>query len=220
MLSQNCCGPLARTRPPNRSARSDLEAEDVLIKSVEWNPALHPRAGAPPNPGWFAPSGSGTSGSTRLKPTQGAVAADIHIAVADESMLWGRKPEPPLSGGGGGNRGWGGYSGGRVVVPPPTRAIRPLDSVLAPRGEPIGVANPGTRASIRTVSPAEFDAIRSDILSDAVPASAPPSYPGTVFERPDGSLIGIRESLENGTTIDVLRSTSPAIPNGFRIHQK
>jgi hypothetical protein len=42
---------------PNRNARSDLEAEDVLIKSVDWDPALHPRVGAPPNPGWFAPSG-------------------------------------------------------------------------------------------------------------------------------------------------------------------
>jgi hypothetical protein len=50
---------------PNRSARSDLEAEDVLIKSVDWNPALHPRSGAPPNPGWFAPSdGSGKEASS------------------------------------------------------------------------------------------------------------------------------------------------------------
>ena len=36
-----------------------IEAEDVLIKSTDWNPDLHPHAGAPPNPGWFAP----TSGS-------------------------------------------------------------------------------------------------------------------------------------------------------------
>jgi len=43
---------------PNRNARSDLEAEDVLIKSVDWNPALHPRTDAPPNPGWFAPNDS------------------------------------------------------------------------------------------------------------------------------------------------------------------
>ena len=41
-----------------------MEAADVLIKyardegggSSNWNPALHPRAGAPPNPGWFAPT--------------------------------------------------------------------------------------------------------------------------------------------------------------------
>jgi hypothetical protein len=49
---------------PNQAARNALEAEDSLIKyardqggSTDWNPALHPRAGAPPNPGWFAPAG-------------------------------------------------------------------------------------------------------------------------------------------------------------------
>ena len=39
------------------SARSAMEAEDILVKSVDWNPDLHPRSGAPPNPGWFAPTG-------------------------------------------------------------------------------------------------------------------------------------------------------------------
>jgi hypothetical protein len=53
---------------PDRSVRSDLEAEDVLIKSVDWSPALHPRAGTPPNPGWFAPSGGSgkEASSTRI----------------------------------------------------------------------------------------------------------------------------------------------------------
>src|ERR1700676_2785345 len=45
---------------PNRTARDGLEAEDTVIKSDkgsggDWNPALHPRVGTPPNPGWFAP---------------------------------------------------------------------------------------------------------------------------------------------------------------------
>jgi hypothetical protein len=42
--------------------RDALAAEDSLIKdardegsgAANWNPALHPRTGAPPNPGWFA----------------------------------------------------------------------------------------------------------------------------------------------------------------------
>ena len=38
-------------------ARDALETADRLIKSGDWNPALHPRAGTPPNPGWFAPTG-------------------------------------------------------------------------------------------------------------------------------------------------------------------
>jgi hypothetical protein len=48
---------------PNRAAREAMEAEDSLIKyargggSIDWNPALHPRTGMPPNAGWFAPAG-------------------------------------------------------------------------------------------------------------------------------------------------------------------
>jgi len=45
--------------------RDALAAEDSLIKyardegagGANWNPTLHPRAGTPPNPGWFAPTG-------------------------------------------------------------------------------------------------------------------------------------------------------------------
>ncbi|HMG79009.1 MAG TPA: hypothetical protein VK591_10010 [Xanthobacteraceae bacterium] len=52
---------------PDQAARDAMEAADILIKSVDWNPALHPRAGTPPNPGWFAPTdGTGSeSFSTR-----------------------------------------------------------------------------------------------------------------------------------------------------------
>src|SRR5580704_9753082 len=52
---------------PDKAARDAMEAADILIKSADWNPALHPRAGTPPNPGWFAPTdGAGSeSFSTR-----------------------------------------------------------------------------------------------------------------------------------------------------------
>ena len=52
---------------PDQTARDAMEEADVLIKSADWNPALHPRAGTPPNPGWFAPTdGAGSeSFSTR-----------------------------------------------------------------------------------------------------------------------------------------------------------
>jgi hypothetical protein len=52
---------------PDQAARDAMEAADILIKSADWNPALHPRAGTPPNPGWFAPTdGAGSeSFSTR-----------------------------------------------------------------------------------------------------------------------------------------------------------
>jgi hypothetical protein len=48
---------------PDRTARDAMEAADVLTKYARheggdsnWNPALHPRTGTPPNPGWFAPT--------------------------------------------------------------------------------------------------------------------------------------------------------------------
>jgi hypothetical protein len=112
----------------------------------------------------------------------------------------------PLSGGGGNNRGRGGSSGERVFVLPPERA-RSLESILAPGGERIGSVNPGATEDIRTVSPAEFERIRSDLLSGATPARGAETYPGVVYERPDGSLLGIRNSRRYGATIDVIRST-------------
>ena len=59
---------------PDRTARDAMEAMDVFVKYArdeggggsDWNPALHPRTGTPPNPGWFAPTeGSGESSPVR-----------------------------------------------------------------------------------------------------------------------------------------------------------
>lgn len=60
---------------PGLRARAALEAEDLLIKTeaggaalarAGWDPDQHPRAGTPPNPGWFTPTeGSNPEGSAR-----------------------------------------------------------------------------------------------------------------------------------------------------------
>jgi hypothetical protein len=57
----------------NHAARDAIQAEDSLIKyardeggSTDWNPALHPRTGAPPNP-WFAPTGGESHDSPRVR---------------------------------------------------------------------------------------------------------------------------------------------------------
>lgn len=57
---------------PNQSVRDDLEAADILIKSGDWNPALHPRAGTPPNPGWFAPTSGSSENPPQTRIAQGA----------------------------------------------------------------------------------------------------------------------------------------------------
>jgi hypothetical protein len=55
---------------PDLVAREAMEAADVLIKSADWNPALHPRAGTPPNPGWFAPTDGAGSESVSTRTAQ------------------------------------------------------------------------------------------------------------------------------------------------------
>jgi hypothetical protein len=60
---------------PGPAARNAMIAEDALIKYAQdqsgdnnWNPALHPRAGVPPNPGWFAPVDGGPPSHGELRP--------------------------------------------------------------------------------------------------------------------------------------------------------
>ena len=73
---------------PNRSARSDLEVEDVLIKSVDWSPALHPRTGTPPNPGWFAPrDGLGEEASSiRIAQNDNPTRSDASTGASDDRV--------------------------------------------------------------------------------------------------------------------------------------
>jgi hypothetical protein len=61
---------------PSSAARDALQAEDSLIKyardegSTDWNPALHPRTGTRPNPGWFAPTEGEHDDASRVRIAQ------------------------------------------------------------------------------------------------------------------------------------------------------
>ena len=77
--------------------RDAMESEDCLIKYArdegedsddDWNPALHPRTGTPPNPGWFAPTG-GASGES--SPVQTAEENDDPTRRTDASPTAGRE---------------------------------------------------------------------------------------------------------------------------------
>src|SRR6202167_1797112 len=57
---------------PSSAARDEIEFEDALIRSVDWNPDLHPRTGTPPNPGWFAPTGGSDGESSPTQTAQNA----------------------------------------------------------------------------------------------------------------------------------------------------
>jgi hypothetical protein len=71
---------------PGKIARCSLEDEDRLLKARRgedrlarggWDPAEHPRAGVPPNPGWFAPTDGGQA------PTQTAHGEEDERAPED-----------------------------------------------------------------------------------------------------------------------------------------
>jgi hypothetical protein len=91
---------------PSAAARNAMVAEDALIKYARdqgggnnWNPALHPRAGVPPNPGWFASTDGGQhepkqdecrSGQSRLRFAENedrSRRADAAPAVGDHETL-------------------------------------------------------------------------------------------------------------------------------------
>jgi hypothetical protein len=138
---------------PDRAARDLMEAADVLIKYArdegggDWNPALHPRTGTPPNPARFAPTG-GADGT--------------HLA--DETERPGHEKQPPMTGGGGSGgfgRGDSSYTGEPAVTAWQGGRSN-LHSILVPNGELIG--SPGTSNRIRTLSPDEFDALRYELL--------------------------------------------------------
>jgi predicted ATPase len=92
-----------------------------------------------------------------------------------------------------------------------------FNSILARIADKIpGVVEPGARQSIRTVSPPDFQELESKLLDGAKPGNKP-NYPGSWYQRPDGSSFGIRESPGSGRTIDV---DDASLPRGLKVHQK
>ena len=82
---------------PNAAARAAMEVEDCLIKyaNEDWDPAKHPRAGTPPNPGWFATTGGDTDESQPIR----TAANDDPSQRSDASPMppddWVRLPPGP-----------------------------------------------------------------------------------------------------------------------------
>jgi hypothetical protein len=77
---------------PHPSSRSEMEAEDALLKSTEWNPDLHPRAGTPPNPGWFAPTGGADAPSSPTRTAQNEDSVPRSDASSGTGDDWARLP--------------------------------------------------------------------------------------------------------------------------------
>ena len=136
---------------PDDAARERLEAEDRLAKrardlgvvkygDANWNPALHPRAGTAPNPGWFAPTDGGSSedsSRTRVAGNSGAT------QQSDAS------PEPPDD---------------RVKLPPTDDDIDELHDLV----EWIANAKPEDQAAIRAEIKKHFYDVGDTFGGDAL----------------------------------------------------
>jgi hypothetical protein len=89
---------------PSAAAHDALVAEDALIKyardegggSTNWKPALHPRAGVPPNPGWFAPTGAPQHESSQDESSHGE--PRLRVAANEDDLR--RTDAAPTSDGG------------------------------------------------------------------------------------------------------------------------
>jgi hypothetical protein len=90
---------------PDHAARDRMEATDVLIKYArdeadgsDWNPALHPRAGTPPNPGWFAPTGGANAEPLSVQTAQNFDPTRSSDAPRNTNDDWVRLPPPRYRG--------------------------------------------------------------------------------------------------------------------------
>ena len=88
-----------------------------------------------------------------------------------------------------------------------------------PGGQEVGARNPGAGTGIRTVSPTEFDGIKSELLNGAKPIQTPTQYGGQWYQRPDGTEFGIRQS-DTGPVIDINKSNDAILKPGYKVHRK
>jgi hypothetical protein len=88
---------------PSLTKRNAMIAEDALIKyardggvtAADWDPALHPRARTPPNPGWFAPVDGGPSSHADLRPR---FAENVHPSHRTDATPTNGGPVKPSPG--------------------------------------------------------------------------------------------------------------------------
>ncbi len=80
---------------PDQAARGSMEAEDILIKSADWKPALHPRGihkaspDDPKHPGWPAGTPGGLGGKFRPKDGSDAAMQEVARAMARDALRTG-----------------------------------------------------------------------------------------------------------------------------------
>ncbi len=223
---------------PDLPARRDLASEDRLIKSerqdgllarVGWDPAEHPRAGAPPNRAWFAPAGAGAAAvPTRLAQNEENERAleemldplaPVRQARWDEAMTTLRlldPANPQLSYVTGPN--WMPSNQDISGINAEIHSIvnQRITNFVMPGGNPIG--RQGGNVDVRMLSGGMQAARHAfDYLSvGGAPYSG--SYPGTMVTLPGGAgSVGLRTSSQGLPTVDI---NVPGSFGAIRLHYR
>jgi len=110
---------------------------------------------------------------------------------------------------------WNNPNLGPVADKPPPKS---LEDILKPEGRYIGER--GSNSRIREVTPPEFDQLLGGLLNGAQEVDAPVSYGGKWFSRKDGTIFGLRNSLDYGPTIEVVKPGASGIKDNFKVHRK
>lgn len=205
-------------------ARAVLEAEDTVLKASQqdeglarsgWDPAEHPRAGVPPNPGWFAPTGGEIAQNEEDERELDEPAdrlAPVRQALWDAAIARLREIDPH-------NRNLSHLSNpdtapsqaalDRLSAALKDAAIKRVTDKLMPGGKPIGL--PGRSARVREL-PGGYESAKEMFVYLSKAGRVHRSSPGkTTIEIPgQAGFVTIRQrSRSGGPAIDI---NVPGIP--------
>ncbi len=102
--------------------------------------------------------------------------------------------------------------------PEPVRG--PMEEILMPDGQHVGMRYRSTSDRTRTVTSSEFDSLLEALTPGSQVVQSPVGYRGLWYRRPDGSIFGVRRSEENGITVDVIQNNHPILRSGYKVHQQ
>ncbi len=96
----------------------------------------------------------------------------------------------------------------------------PMEEIFQPNGQHVGIRHGRASDRTRTMTSSEFGDLLETLMPGARAVPSPPGYRGLWYQRPDGSIFGVRRSETHGITVDVIQHNHPVVSNGYKVHQK